>query len=339
MKLYGVLDWSLIIMTRVYNDIFDNETELHHAGVKGMRWGVRKAIRKSSPKKPSDETVTTKKKSRFMDERAREQQYINVYKNRDKLSTRQMKAQIERIKTEKEFRRVAYEEANARNKAAAELKDRKRKQRALAFGIALEVVSKIPINEDKIRNSIDAKDFENKEQYKKAQDNLVTLVKNGQSLAPVLGKLIKETAGVATPVEKVEHYDTRSVYIPGMTNPELLHVGVKGMKWGVRESASSYMTARRETKSLRDGLREQKRTVKRARANLGQSHYNMNNVKEYRRNKGGIAIGKDRHIVKGAKFTVKDNKRTYKVEKRKLKAMKKSYRSARRESYNKLMNS
>lgn len=43
-------------------------------------------------------------------------------------------------------------------------------------------MSKIPINEDKIRNSIDAKDFENKEQYKKAQDNLVTLVKNGQSL-------------------------------------------------------------------------------------------------------------------------------------------------------------
>ena len=119
----------------------------------------------------------------------------------------------------------------------------------------------------------------------------------------------------------------------------LKHHGVKGMKWGVRKSASSYRMARRETKSLRDGLREQKRTVKRARANLGQSHYNMNNVKEYRRNKGGIAIGKDRHIVKGAKFTVKDNKRTYKVEKRKLKAMKKSYRSARRESYNKLMNS
>lgn len=175
-----------------------------------------------------------------MDERAREQQYINVYKNRDKLSTRQMKSQIERIKTEKEFRRVAYEEANARNKAAAELKDRKRKQRALAFGLALEVVSKIPVNEDKIRNSIDAKDFENKEQYKKAQDNLVTLVKNGQSLAPVLGKVIKETAGVATPVEKVEHYDTSSVYIPGMTNPELLHAGVKGMK-------KSYRSARRES--------------------------------------------------------------------------------------------
>ena len=338
MKLYGVLDWSLT-MTRVYNNIFDNETELHHSGVLGMKWGVRKAINKSRPKKPSDETVTNKKKKRFMDERAREQQYINVYKNRDKLSTRQMKSQIERIKTEKEFRRVAYEEANARNKAAAELKDRKRKQRALAFGLALEVVSKIPINEDKIRKSIDSKDFENDEQYKKAQDNLVTLVKNGQSLAPVLGKIIKETAGVATPVEKVEHYDTSSVYIPGMTNPELLHAGVKGMKWGVRKAASSYKTARRETKSLRDGLKEQKRNVKLARANLGQSQYNMHNVKEYRKNRGGIAIGKDRNIVKGAKFTVKDNKRTYKVEKRKLKAMKKSYRSARRDSYNKLMNS
>ena len=240
MKLYGVLDWSLIIMTRVYNNIFDNETELHHAGVKGMRWGVRKAIRKSSPKKPSDETVTTKKKSRFMDERAREQQYINVYKNRDKLSTRQMKSQIERIKTEKEFRRVAYEEANARNKAAAELKDRKRKQRALAFGLALEVVSKIPINEKKIKNSIDIKDFKNEEEYEKAQDNLVTLVKNGQALAPVLGKIIKETAGVPTPVAKVEHYDTSSVYIPGMTNPELLQSGVKAMK-------KSYRSARRES--------------------------------------------------------------------------------------------
>ena len=338
MKLYGVLDWSLT-MTRVYNNIFDNETELQHFGIKGMKWGVRKAINKSSPKKSSDETVITKKKTRFMDERAREQQYINVYKNRDKLSTRQMKSQIERIKTEKEFRRVAYEEANARNKAVAELKDRKRKQRALAFGLALEVVSKIPINEDKIRKSIDSKDFENDEQYKKAQDNLVTLVKNGQSLAPVLGKIIKETAGVATPVEKVEHYDTSSVYIPGMTNPELLHVGVKGMKWGVRKAASSYKTARRETKSLRDGLKEQKRNVKLARANLGQSQYNTHNVKEYRKNRGGIAIGKDRNIVKGAKFTVKDNKRTYKVEKRKLKTMKKSYRSARRDSYNKLMNS
>ena len=103
MKLYGVLDWSLTIMARVYNNIFDNETELHHFGIKGMKWGVRKAINKSSPKKPSDENITTKKKSRFMDERAREQQYINVYKNRDKLSTRQIRPKSNALKLRRSF--------------------------------------------------------------------------------------------------------------------------------------------------------------------------------------------------------------------------------------------
>ena len=122
-----------------YN-IFDEEPLLHY-GIPGMKWGVRRARRT-----PSQSTV--KKKKKGIDERERELQYIKEFKNRDKMTTRQLQARVNRIRAEKEFERLAFEKENARKKAEIELKVAKRKSRAESFAIAMEVVGKIDIKDE-----------------------------------------------------------------------------------------------------------------------------------------------------------------------------------------------
>ena len=246
MKLYGVLDWSLTL--RIQHNIFDEEPLLHF-GIPGMKWGVRRARRT-----PSQSTV--KKKKKGVDERERELQYIKEFKNRDKMSTKQLQARVNRLRAEKEFERLAYDKENARKKAEIELKSTKRKSRAEAFAIAMEAVGKINIKDDSIRKALKfdpehfkkpgMSDEEAKKAMQDAEEGIINLVKTAKSIAPSVGKLAKAKAGLKVEEEKTNQSGLTEVYIPGFTNSELLHYGIPGMKWGQRRNH-----ARRATKDLR----------------------------------------------------------------------------------------
>ena len=262
MKLYGVLDWSLTL--RIQHNIFDEEPLLHF-GIPGMKWGVRRARRT-----PSQSTV--KKKKKGIDERERELQYIKEFKNRDKMSTRQLQARVNRIKAEKEFERLAFEKENARKKAEIELKSAKRKSRAETFAVAMEVVGKIDIKDDSIRKALkfDPKHFKKpgmsdekaKKEMQKAEEGIITLVKTAQSFAPSIGKLVKTKAGLKVEEEKINQSGLTEVYIPGFTNSELLHYGIPGMKWGQRRNHARRRV--RKQKKMKDAKKLYKKAYKEA---------------------------------------------------------------------------
>ena len=207
-----------------------------------MKWGVRRARRT-----PSQSTV--KKKKKGIDERERELQYIKEFKNRDKMSTRQLQARVNRIRAEKEFERLAFDKENARKKAEIELKSTKRKSRAEAFAIAMEVVGKIDIKDDSIRKALkfDPNNFkkpgmsdeEAKKAMQDAEEGIITLVKTAKNIAPSIGKLAKAKAGLKVEEEKINQSGLTEVYIPGFTNSEVLHYGIPGMKWGQHKSGGN----------------------------------------------------------------------------------------------------
>ena len=318
MKLYGVLDWSLTL--RIQYNIFDEEPLLHF-GIPGMKWGVRRARRT-----PSQSTV--KKKKKGIDERERELQYINEFKNRDKMSTKQLQARVNRIRAEKEFERLAFDKENARKKAEMELKSAKRKSRAEAFAIAMEVVGKIDIKDDSIRKALNfdpnnfkkpgMSDEDAKKEMKDAEDSIITLVNTVKNIAPSVGKLAKAKAGLKVEEEKVNQSGLTEVYIPGFTNSELLHYGIPGMKWGQRRNH-----ARRATKGLRRDFKQKKT--------------------EYKISKGRVSLSKNRLRTsalddassrKNLNRELRLNKKDRRVRKLKMKDAKKLYKKAYKEAYN-----
>ena len=318
MKLYGVLDWSLIL--RIQHNIFDEEPLLHF-GIPGMKWGVRRARRT-----PSQSTV--KKKKKGVDERERELQYINEFKNRDKMSTKQLQARVNRIRAEKEFERLAFEKENARKKAEMELKTAKRKSRAEAFAIAMEAVGKIDINEDVIRNKLnfDVENFKKpgmsdedaKKDMKLAEDGIITLIKTAKNATPVVGKLVKAKAGLKVEEDKVNQSGLTEVYIPGFTNSELLHYGIPGMKWGQRRNH-----ARRATKGLRGDFKQKKTEYK-----VSKDRVSLN------KNKLQTSGLDDASSKKNLKRELRLNKKEQRVRKLKMKDAKKLYKKAYKEAYN-----
>ena len=316
MKLYGVLDWSLTL--RIQHNIFDEEPLLHF-GIPGMKWGVRRARRT-----PSQSTV----KKKGIDERERELQYIKEFKNRDKMSTKQLQARVNRIRAEKEFERLAFEKENARKKAEMELKSAKRKSRAEAFAIAMEAVGKIDIKDDSIRKvlNFDPNNFKKpgmsdedaKKATKDAEEGIITLVKTAKNIAPSVGKLAKAKAGLKVEEEKINQSGLTEVYIPGFTNSELLHYGIPGMKWGQRRN-----NARRATKGLRRDFKQKKT--------------------EYKVSKGRVSLSKNKLRTSGLDDTSSRknlkrewrlNKKDQRVRKLKMKDAKKLYKKAYKEVYN-----
>ena len=253
MKLYGVLDWSLTL--RIQHNIFDEEPLLHF-GIPGMKWGVRRARRT-----PYQSTVKKKKKGVDERERERELQYIKEFKNRDKMSTKQLQARVNRIRAEKEFERLAFEKENARKKAEIELKATKRKSRAETFAIAMEVVGKIDIKDDSIRKALKfdpehfkkpgMSDEEAKKAMQDAEEGIINLVKTAKNITPSIGKLAKAKAGLKVEEEKINQSGLTEVYIPGFTNSELLHYGIPGMKWGQRRNHAKRRVRKQKMKDAK----------------------------------------------------------------------------------------
>lgn len=108
------------------------EDTLQHAGVKGMKWGIRKKP-KSSGSSHKDAKKAVKAK-----ELAREKKFLSEYQNRDKMSTRQLKSRVERLRTEQEFKRLAEQPFADRAKRRSE------RNRKIA-GMALTAVGSIPV--------------------------------------------------------------------------------------------------------------------------------------------------------------------------------------------------
>lgn len=109
----------------------------------GIGSKLKSLISKGSKKAVNEVEEVSKKKLTEVNERKREQRYIDMYKHRDKMSTSAIREQVNRIKAENEFRDMVYAQQRARDKAEAEAKAakkaRNRKRLAALAGVAANV--------------------------------------------------------------------------------------------------------------------------------------------------------------------------------------------------------
>lgn len=109
----------------------------------GIGSKLKSLISKGSKKAVNEVEEVSKKKLTEINERKREQRFIDMYKHRDKMSTSAIREQIKRIEAENDFRDAVYAQQRARNKAEAEAvaakKARNRKRLAALAGVAANV--------------------------------------------------------------------------------------------------------------------------------------------------------------------------------------------------------
>ena len=202
--------------------------ELHHAGRKGMKWGMNIFGRRQSNgqarvkrgAKPEQQNVKMPKKlRRSVDERLREAEFRDAYRTRDNMSTKALKSKIARLEAERRFKQLVEAPEKARLEAL-----QKKKQARLAFigkvgSAALDVYSKAPssiagrnLSGQAAKDAIEA--FKKRQEWAKAfKDVPITMTKFTQSI---------NIGGV-------------DVYIPETIQNRFMiqHSGRKGMKWGM----------------------------------------------------------------------------------------------------------
>lgn len=201
--------------------------ELHHAGRKGMKWGMnifgrrqpKGGVRGKRGAKPEQQNVKIPKKPRrSVDERLREAEFRDAYRTRDNMSTKALKSKIARLEAEQRFKQLVEAPEKARLEAL-----QKKKQARLAFigkvgSAALDVYSKAPssiagrnLSGQAAKDAIEA--FKKRQEWAKAfKDVPTTMTKFTQSI---------NVGGV-------------DVYIPETIQNRFMiqHAGRKGMKWG-----------------------------------------------------------------------------------------------------------
>ena len=79
---------------------------LKHHGVRGMRWGVRKAVTSTSS---TSSTEAPKKPSLSKASVSREKSWRTQYKKRGQMSNEQLKKEVDRLRLESEFKRLSTE--------------------------------------------------------------------------------------------------------------------------------------------------------------------------------------------------------------------------------------
>ena len=210
-----------------------NETydELHHAGRKGMKWGMhifgrqrsRTGVfgRKHRPQgNPIVKGSSRKKLRRSVDEQLREAQFIEQYRNRDRMSTRDLKNKIARLEAEQKFKALVENPQKAR----LEAQQKKRQARIQFVGkvisAGLDVYSKLP------------SEIAGKGKQGKAAQEAIKKFKSSQEKV----KAFKDVPTIMTKFTQsgVNMGETiNGVYIPSQEDL-LLHYGKKGMKWKKR---------------------------------------------------------------------------------------------------------
>ena len=238
--------------------------ELHHAGRKGMKWGMNIFGRRRTgsggrfrrDKNADPKNVKIPKKLRkSVDERMREAEFLDMYRSRDNMSTKALKSKIARLEAERKFKELVEAPEKARREAL-----QKKKQARLAFvgkaaSAALDVYSKVPssvVGNGKsgqaAKDAIEA--FKKKQEWAKAfKDVPTTMTKFTQS-----GVNMGETIN--------------GVYIPSQDDL-FLHYGKKGMKWKkkktltpeeeIDQNDAAYHSAKKEIDRLETMLSKYKK--------------------------------------------------------------------------------
>lgn len=128
---------------RPYQDERFDNSPLRKKSKKGIGGKLKSLISKGSKKAVNEIEEVSKKKLTEVNEREREQKYIDMYKHRDKMSTSAIREQVNRIKAENEFKDVVYAQQRAREKAQADAiaakKAKNRKRLATLAGVAANV--------------------------------------------------------------------------------------------------------------------------------------------------------------------------------------------------------
>lgn len=223
--------------------------ELHHAGRKGMKWGMHifgrrqtqgGARGKRGAKPEQQNAKMPKKPRRSVDERLREAEFRDAYRTRDNMSTKALKSKIARLEAEQRFKQLVEAPEKARLEAL-----QKKKQARLAFigkvgSAALDVYSKAPssiagrnLSGQAAKDAVEA--FKKRQEWAKAfKDVPTTMTKFTQSI---------NVGGV-------------DVYIPESVQNRFMiqHAGRKGMKWGMNifGKRDRYAKIHRLTKDLYD---------------------------------------------------------------------------------------
>lgn len=240
--------------------------ELHHAGRKGMKWGMnifgrrqpKGGVRGKRGAKPEQQNVKMPKKPRrSVDERLREAEFRDAYRTRDNMSTKALKSKIARLEAEQRFKQLVEAPEKARLEAL-----QKKKQARLAFigkvgSAALDVYSKAPssiagrnLSGQAAKDAIEA--FKKRQEWAKAfKDVPTTMTKFTQSI---------NVGGV-------------DVYIPESVQNRFMiqHAGRKGMKWGMN------IFGKRDRYARNNFSKEHYQTYKyvRERVKKGKSEYKL----------------------------------------------------------------
>lgn len=240
--------------------------ELHHAGRKGMKWGMHifgrrqpngEAHGKRGAKPEPQNVKMPKKPRRSVDERLREAEFRDAYRTRDNMSTKALKSKIARLEAEQRFKQLVEAPEKARLEAL-----QKKKQARLAFigkvgSAALDVYSKAPssiagrnLSGQAAKDAIEA--FKKRQEWAKAfKDVPTTMTKFTQSIS---------VGGV-------------DVYIPETIQNRFMiqHAGRKGMKWGMN------IFGKRDRYARNNFSKEHYQTYKyvRERVKKGKSEYKL----------------------------------------------------------------
>ena len=192
--------------------------ELEHSGVKGMKWGVRKAVK--SYKKARKQSKARKVRSKIeedemrkavkakivnqvdsdgnlprtirpttTDSKRREKEWKKIYKDRGSMTDAEIKNSLSRLKLENELQ-----------KASSSASEAQRKQRAEMVSMAIKAIGAIPMK-DAAGKTTNVKGW--------AAGELKSMVTGGKD------KILKQS-------------DTDDI---------LEHYGVKGMKWKLKGAA------------------------------------------------------------------------------------------------------
>lgn len=161
-----------------------NQDDLLHWGVIGMKWGRRKGrfsgssgairnpktggiLRKFRKKDPREQAALEarnrdprrKRNIKKVNDRLREDQFIYEYEHRDRMSTRAIKARNERIKAEREFESLAYGPQRERERAEQAKKEKRKKLLRTAAIVGLDAAANYGFEKIAYRNGVNPENY------------------------------------------------------------------------------------------------------------------------------------------------------------------------------------